>query len=93
MNHCQGRGQEIITGEKSHIYKYEQGGAAQVSYRSPLYLNLCLNLQKMDSITYGAKYVVAFKRSFLVIKKTMNVVENGALGRILQVLTTLYLNL
>jgi len=29
LNHCQGRGQEIITGEKSHIYKYEQGGAAQ----------------------------------------------------------------
>lgn len=30
MNHCWGRVCEIIVGDKSHIFLYEQGGAAHV---------------------------------------------------------------
>lgn len=31
MVHCSRRGTELITGDKSHIYKYEQGSAAQIA--------------------------------------------------------------
>ncbi|XP_063234318.1 uncharacterized protein LOC134537610 isoform X2 [Bacillus rossius redtenbacheri] len=30
MAHCPERGSEIIAGDKSHVYRYEQGGASQV---------------------------------------------------------------
>lgn len=31
MSHCWERGQEIITGDLSHIHLFEQGGIAHVS--------------------------------------------------------------
>ena len=34
LAHCSGRGEEIITGDKSHIFLLEQGNIAQVSYNS-----------------------------------------------------------
>ena len=34
LAHCSGRGEEIIAGDKSHIFLLEQGNVAQVSYNS-----------------------------------------------------------
>jgi len=31
MNHCWGRGAELVAGDRSHIILYEQGGAAQIA--------------------------------------------------------------
>ena len=30
MSHCNGRGDELLAGDQSHIILYEQGSAAQV---------------------------------------------------------------
>jgi len=32
MTHCNERGSEMFVGDKSHIFLYEQGGAAYVSF-------------------------------------------------------------
>ncbi|CAH1795734.1 unnamed protein product [Owenia fusiformis] len=35
MTHCQGRGQELICGDKSHVFLYEQGGVAHLAGINP----------------------------------------------------------
>ena len=31
MSHCWGRGYDVIAGDKSHIFKYEQGGVSHIA--------------------------------------------------------------
>ena len=31
MTHCWGRGYDVIVGDKSHIFKYEQGGVSHIA--------------------------------------------------------------
>jgi threonine aldolase len=75
MSHCQGRGEEAIIGDKSHIFVYEQGAIAQIAgvvpHTVPVQNDGTLSLDAIKSAIRGNN--IHFPRTRMVaIENTQN---------------------
>lgn len=83
MSHCQGRGEEAIIGDKSHIFVYEQGAIAQIAgvmpHTIPTENDGTLNLDAVRVAIRGNN--IHFPRTRLIaIENTQNTMGGVALS-------------
>lgn len=83
MTHCQGRGEEAIIGDKSHIFVYEQGAIAQLAgvmpHAVPVQPDGTLSLESIQTAIRGNN--IHFPRTrFIAIENTQNTMGGVALS-------------
>jgi threonine aldolase len=83
MTHCQGRGEEAIIGDKSHIFVSEQGAIAQLAGVMPHALAVqpdgTLSLEAIQTAIRGDNYHFPRTR-FVAIENTQNTMGGVALS-------------